>query len=105
MFAAVIVVAFTFRHHIRAVIKGPGDAGPKVETSHGRQGELTATDSTGRGIEAKTVEAGRDIHISSIPPQRNFDRAEQLLNDVNARDLAEAQELQELITKRLLSAA
>jgi tetratricopeptide (TPR) repeat protein len=35
----------------------------------------------------------------------NFDRAEQLLNDTSARDLAAAQELQDIMIKRLLSAA
>jgi tetratricopeptide (TPR) repeat protein len=35
----------------------------------------------------------------------DFDHAEQLLNEASARDLAAAQELQNLMTKRLLSAA
>src|SRR5262249_53760979 len=35
----------------------------------------------------------------------NFDQAEHLLNEASARDLAVAQELQDIMTKRLLAAA
>lgn len=86
IFAAVIIgVAMTFRHRIKAVIKGPGGTGLEVEASHpvprpgvhiedarSRRGGLTATDATGRGAEVQRVEVEQDIQVSSTPPQEHI---------------------------------
>jgi tetratricopeptide (TPR) repeat protein len=46
----------------------------------------------------------RDTAETAIQ-EGNFDRAEQLLNEASAKDLEVAQELQDIMTKRLLAAA
>ena len=82
--AVIIVVAITFYHRIKAVIKGPGGTGlemealpnplprpgVRIEDARSRRGGLTAMDATGRGAEIKKVEVERDIQVSNIHSQK-----------------------------------
>ena len=72
-----IVVLFRFRN-ARIKIKGPGKLGMDVDASdppairaedvNSRKGGITATDETGRGIDANKVEVEKDIQLKVERP-------------------------------------
>jgi len=83
IFAVVIIVAaLAFRHRLRASIKGPGKISMEMDATNplprpgvqaknitSRSGGVRATDETGRGTDVDTVDAYKDVHITTRQPQ------------------------------------
>jgi len=86
IFAVVIIVAaIAFRHRLKAMIKGPGGTSMEIDASSplprpgvqaknitSRSGGVRATDETGRGTDVDTVDAYKDVNITSRLPQENL---------------------------------
>jgi hypothetical protein len=85
IFAVVIIVAaIAFRHRLRASIKGPGRMSMEMDATNpsprpgvqaknitSRRGGFTATDETGRGTDVDTVDAYKDVTMTTRLPQEN----------------------------------
>jgi hypothetical protein len=83
VFAIIIIVAFMiFRTHSKAKIKGPFGIDLEVEGENkppssiagisaanitSREGGVTASDGTGRGVDAKKINAKKDVVLTSNP--------------------------------------
>jgi hypothetical protein len=86
IFAVVIIVAaLAFRHRLRASIKGPGRMSMEMDATNpsprpgvqatnitSRSGGVRATDETGRGTDVDTVDAYKDVSITTRQPQANL---------------------------------
>src|SRR5262245_2439569 len=86
IFAVVIVVvALAFRHRLKAMIKGPAGTSMEIDASSplprpgvqaknitSRSGGVRAMDETGRGTDVDTVDAYKDVHLTSRLPQEGL---------------------------------
>jgi hypothetical protein len=86
IFAVVIlVVALAFRHRLKAMIKGPGGTSMEIDASSplprpgvqaknitSRRGGVTATDESGRGTDVDTVDAYKDVNVTTRQPQEHL---------------------------------